>query len=37
MLMIVLSDWETHLVLFDRSGSSGTIDVKVDGSLIDEE
>lgn len=28
---------ESHLVLFDLSGSSGIIDVKVDGSLIDEE
>ena len=28
---------EFHLVLFDLSGSSGIIDVKVDGSLIDEE
>ena len=34
--LVDFNDRKTNLVLFDRSNNSGTIDVKMDGSIVEE-
>ena len=34
--LVDFNDIKTHLVLFDRSNNSGAIDVKMDGSVVEE-
>ena len=34
--LVDLNDWKTQLVSFDWSNSNGSIDVKMDGSVLEE-
>ena len=34
--LVDFNTWETQLVLFDRSNNTGTIDVKMNGSILEE-
>ena len=34
--LVDFSAWKTQLALFDRSNNSGSIDVKMDGSVLEE-
>ena len=34
--LVDFNAWKTHLVLFDRSNNSGSIDVKMDGCVLEE-
>ena len=35
-LLVDVICWKTQLVLFNRSNNNGSIDVKIDGSVLEE-